>query len=69
MMIENGKTSAKEKIYWKGRLHSWRSALFDIMKYPVAIVLFNFSIFLYIKLRMNDGNLELILRESTPRLY
>lgn len=68
-MLRNLKASEDEKNVLNGRCQNWRSSLLDIMKYPFAIVLFNISVFMFLKMKMIDGNLELVLKEATPTFY
>lgn len=50
----------------KGKLKNY---VLDLLKYPFAILLFNVSLFLFLRTKMNDGSLQLVLRETNPKFY
>lgn len=73
MLLENGKPSEIEKsagcvklVRQKGKLKNY---VLDLLKYPFAILLFNVSLFLFLRTKMNDGSLQLVLREINPKFY
>lgn len=51
------------------RLSDWGNGLWDLLKYPLAIILFNMSLYVFLKTKMIDGKLEIVLREATPSFF
>jgi len=53
----------------RSKFAKWSNYAIDFLKYPLMIVLFNFLVLVWVKYKMLDGNLELYLREATPKFY
>lgn len=76
-ILENGKSSENVKcVAKKGKrtgkktiMQNWGNFVFDLLKYPFAIILFNMSLFLFVKMKMTDESLEIVLRETNPKFY
>lgn len=47
----------------------WGAYALDLLKYPFALVLFNVSLYMFIKTQMLNGRFELVLKETTPSFY
>lgn len=76
MCFENGKsseiakTSEKKKQKWGRKSFEVLGNLaLDYLKYPFAILLFNLSMFMIIKMKMVNGNVEIVLKETDPTFY
>lgn len=47
----------------------WVAFAVDLMKYPFALVLFNVTLYMFIKTQMLNGRFEIVLKETTPSFY
>lgn len=47
----------------------WWDFAFDLLKYPFALVLFNVSLYMFIKTQMLNGRFEIVLKETTPSFF
>jgi hypothetical protein len=58
-----------EKKGKRSMMQSWGNFVLDLLKYPFAIILFNLALYLFVRTKMTDGSLELVLRETNPKFF
>lgn len=62
-------TNDERKILAIRKSRKWQNKLIDFLKYPFAALLFNMTIFVYLKFKYSCGNFELVLREKIPSFF
>lgn len=69
IVLDNSGERLKMKKSRKTTSDGWGAFAFDLLKYPFALVLFNVSLYMFIKTQMLNGRFEIVLKETTPSFY
>lgn len=69
LQISNSKTEKYPQSRKNSRMDDFRHYVMEFLKYPVAIFLFNFVLYLWFRHNLLDKNLEIFVRESIPKFH
>lgn len=58
-----------EKLCTKSRMEEFKNHFVNFIKYPLAIIIFNFTLFVWFKYNLNEHNLEFYIKESVPKFH
>jgi len=58
-----------EKLSTRSRMEEFKNHFVNLIKYPLAIIMFNFTLYVLFKHIFNEHNLEIYIKESVPKFY
>lgn len=58
-----------QKLSRRSRMEEFKNNLVNFIKYPIAIIMFNFTLFVFFKYNINQHNLEIYIKETVPKIH
>ncbi|KAL7028669.1 hypothetical protein ACKWTF_005945 [Chironomus riparius] len=58
-----------QKLSTRSRMEEFKNQIVNFIKYPLAIIMFNFTLFVWFKYNLNEHNLEFYIKESVPKFH
>lgn len=62
-------SSKAQKLSTRSRMEEFKNNFINFIKYPIAIIMFNFTLFVFFKYNLNQHDLQIYIKETVPKIH